>query len=189
LKSKTCRVCGESHDLSFYHRDSRAKDGHRNECKNCSKKKGREYYLANREKYKAETKRRYRENRQAAIEYARQWRQKNPEKVKEYHERYRERYPEKERLRHIDKQLRRNALKKNNGVFKVRAKDLSKIYSMPCTCCGSRGKIHVDHVIPIAKGGVHGVGNLQPLCESCNTSKADKYMIEWKKYKQDYASS
>jgi len=187
LKSKTCRICGESHDLSFYYKDRANKDGHRNECKNCSKKKGRKYYLANRERCKAETKRRYRENREAAIEYAKQWRQKNPDKCREYHKRYAEKYAEKEKVRASNKQAKRNALKKKNGVFKVRYKDLAKIYAMPCTYCGQRGNIHADHVVPIARGGVHGVGNLQPLCESCNTSKANKYMIEWKRHKQQYA--
>ena len=184
MKSKTCRICGESHDLSFYHKDRLAKDGHRNECKSCSKKKGRKYYLANRDKRL----RYYRAHKQEAIEYARKWRQENPDKCREYHQRYAEKYVEKERVRASNKQAKRNALKKQNGVFKVRYKDLAKIYAMPCTYCGERGNIHVDHVIPIAKGGVHGIGNLQPLCESCNTSKADKYMIEWVAYRKKYCN-
>lgn len=187
MKSKTCRICDESHDLSFYYKDKAGKDGHRNECKNCSKKKGRQHYLNNRDKKLKNQREYYRAHQQEAIEYAREWRQKNPDKCREYHKRYAQKYAEKEKIRHRDKQFRRNALKKNNGTFKVRYKDLAKIYTMPCAYCGQRGKIHVDHVIPIAKGGVHGVGNLQPLCESCNTSKADKYMIEWKRHKQQYA--
>lgn len=38
---------------------------------------------------------------------------------------------------------------------------------------------HVDHIVPIARGGSNWPGNLQLLCPFCNLSKKDKLMDEW----------
>jgi len=43
-----------------------------------------------------------------------------------------------------------------------------------CRACGVSLTVvgyHVDHVVPIAKGGLNVAGNLQVLCPRCNLSK------------------
>ncbi|MCH5205619.1 MAG: HNH endonuclease [Oscillospiraceae bacterium] len=46
-----------------------------------------------------------------------------------------------------------------------------------CVICGRRAddgiKLHVDHIIPVAKGGTTIESNLRTLCESCNWGKSD----------------
>ena len=37
----------------------------------------------------------------------------------------------------------------------------------------------VDHIVPIVFGGRHVVGNLQLLCQACNTSKLDRANADW----------
>ena len=32
----------------------------------------------------------------------------------------------------------------------------------------------IDHIMPKSKGGTNSLENLQPMCHSCNTKKADK---------------
>lgn len=44
-------------------------------------------------------------------------------------------------------------------------------YGRRCLCCGSVEKLSLDHVVPIQKGGLDIVENLQPLCISCNSKK------------------
>ena len=44
-----------------------------------------------------------------------------------------------------------------------------------CDRCGRRGRrIQVDHIVPVASGGGHGLDNLQALCSgpgSCHAAK------------------
>lgn len=49
----------------------------------------------------------------------------------------------------------------------------------PCFWCGGPGGT-VDHVIPIARGGRHAIGNLVGCCEPCNNAKGDMLPIEFK---------
>lgn len=48
-----------------------------------------------------------------------------------------------------------------------------------CTYCGG-GCETVDHVVPLARGGTNYEGNLVPACRRCNSSKADRLLIEWR---------
>lgn len=48
-------------------------------------------------------------------------------------------------------------------------------YNNTCACCKQKGgKLTKDHIIPITKGGHHGISNLQPLCHRCNVKKFTK---------------
>lgn len=40
-------------------------------------------------------------------------------------------------------------------------------------------KFHVDHIVPLARGGSNWPDNLQCLCPSCNLSKGAKDPLEW----------
>ena len=52
---------------------------------------------------------------------------------------------------------------------------LVRFYGGLCVRCdGSlvgKWNCHLDHVVPLAKGGRHALSNLQPLCHSCNSRK------------------
>lgn len=49
-----------------------------------------------------------------------------------------------------------------------------------CVRCG-RGakdgvKLHVDHIVPVSRGGKSTMRNLQTLCEDCNLGKGNRYL-------------
>lgn len=47
-----------------------------------------------------------------------------------------------------------------------------------CRSCGNTAEVeplHVDHIIPIAKGGKSDLDNLQTLCQSCNLGKGARH--------------
>lgn len=79
-----------------------------------------------------------------------------------------------------ERKHRYRALKAANGINQVTAAEIAAIAAMPCMACGIAGPSEVDHIVPIARGGAHTIGNLMPLCRSCNASKRDMLYIEWK---------
>lgn len=69
--------------------------------------------------------------------------------------------------------------------------ELKRRYNYRCAVCGiseeelskkwegtSFTKLTEDHIIPISQRGTNNIGNIQPLCISCNASKKDKL---WRK--------
>lgn len=52
-----------------------------------------------------------------------------------------------------------------------------------CVYCDTNiaEQFHVDHIIPIIKGGTNYAGNLQLLCPSCNVRKSHRLPVEYKK--------
>jgi 5-methylcytosine-specific restriction endonuclease McrA len=52
-----------------------------------------------------------------------------------------------------------------------------------CFYCGERlatDDLARDHVVPLARGGRHGIGNIVPACKECNSSKGALLLIEFR---------
>jgi 5-methylcytosine-specific restriction endonuclease McrA len=48
-----------------------------------------------------------------------------------------------------------------------------------CQYCGRRPpvvKLHVDHVVPVSKGGKNHISNLVTSCQDCNLGKSNRYL-------------
>jgi 5-methylcytosine-specific restriction endonuclease McrA len=159
------------------------------------------YRAANPEKVK-ERRERYRAaNPEKVKEHRASYRAANPEKVKASGERYQVANPEKMREKQaswiasnpelakaiwISKNSKRRARKAKNGTYLVSKKEILKLISSPCIYCGSLDFITIEHVIPISRGGTHGIGNLASACKSCNFSKSAKFITEWRKHMRGY---
>lgn len=61
--------------------------------------------------------------------------------------------------------------------YKVWYQGLVDLFGECCTNCGIEENLVVDHVLPIAKGGLSEMDNLQLLCAECNRIKG-KLMID-----------
>lgn len=90
--------------------------------------------------------------------------------------------PEKHRLYQA---ARRERKLSNPGSVGVQERDWRRLvarYRGCCVYCGERStKLHMDHVIPLSRGGRHAIGNVLPSCKSCNLSKSAKLLAEWRR--------
>jgi 5-methylcytosine-specific restriction endonuclease McrA len=80
---------------------------------------------------------------------------------------------------------RRRALKRNNpGSVGVELADWRRLvlrYRGCCAYCGDQtAVIQMDHVIPLARGGRHAIGNVLPSCPTCNHSKSATLLAAWR---------
>jgi 5-methylcytosine-specific restriction endonuclease McrA len=49
-----------------------------------------------------------------------------------------------------------------------------------CFYCDERvADLHMEHVIPLSRGGRHAIGNIVPACASCNLRKSASFVTEW----------
>lgn len=57
----------------------------------------------------------------------------------------------------------------------------------PCSYCGAPGPSHIDHIVPVSKGGPNTPDNLTAACVSCNSSKHDRSLLEFLLYSRRLA--
>ena len=71
-----------------------------------------------------------------------------------------------------EKKYRRKGL---SGKLKL---DVMERDDYKCQICGATVedgvKLHIDHIIPVSKGGADDIDNLQVLCHKCNLAKKDR---------------
>lgn len=58
-----------------------------------------------------------------------------------------------------------------------------------CAYCQADGPLTMDHVIPLSRGGRHTVGNVVPACGTCNGSKFNKLLSEWRVFRHRRANA
>lgn len=69
-----------------------------------------------------------------------------------------------------------NGRRKYIGLKKEIKEMLYKKQKKKCKECGEKFKLsemHLDHIVPVNKGGNNEITNFQLLCEHCNCSKGD----------------
>lgn len=145
-----------------------------------SNQRSREYHAANRDmrlvqmrEWKAANKRPKTNTEKAKLQA---WRDANREKVRAYHAKWLAANPEKQRLAVRVCATRRRKAEGRHTMADVQ----SLMMAQGCKCnlcsCDISQSYHVDHVIPIAKGGTHWPHNLQLLCPTCNRRKGARLL-------------
>lgn len=139
---------------------------------------------ANRERHRAYTRGYRKANAVERYQKNREWATANPEKVLEYHRKSRAENPDS--YREITRKYRnshpgfsahhcmqRRARRKGatGEITREEWKFIVQCFAGHCACCGVTGRLSLDHIIPLAKGGTHSVDNAQPLCIPCNSRK------------------
>lgn len=86
------------------------------------------------------------------------------------------------RLYHRQKSKRRKALMRSSVGIQLSGRQVRARFAEfghSCAYCGAAGDLHIEHVVPISKGGTHAMGNIVPACRHCNFSKAAHDAETW----------
>ena len=122
-------------------------------------------------------------NREEIVEYLREWKLDNPDYDRHWRAEnkdkkcanqrtYRQRHPEKIRVFNAVYATKKTLA---GGHFTEQQwLSLCRKYEHRCLHCNRRRKLTPDHVLPVSKGGTSNIGNIQPLCQPCNSSKNNK---------------
>lgn len=180
---KTCTVCKQHKEIQDFYKNGSAI---RAECKDCTKSKRKvfyeknsdsikkrvmDYYFKNHEQNKEKIKSRYYSDVEKSRLSLRDSYERNKESRRLGAKSYRERNPSKYKAtRSACKHRRRNA----EGDFS--SKDLLTMLehqNNKCVYCRTdiSSIYHVDHIVPISKGGSNYLENIQLLCPTCNMRK------------------
>jgi len=80
------------------------------------------------------------------------------------------------------KSKRRKAQMRDSVAIQVKGREIRARFAEfnhRCAYCGADGDLHIEHVVPISRGGPHAIGNIIPACGSCNYSKRDRAAESW----------
>lgn len=121
----------------------------------------------------------YHKNRDRILQYGRKYRSENPERMQELNAAWHKANPVKRRV-----YTERRRTRKLNAEGSHSVSDIQTLYEKQAGKCFYCGKdvgdaYHVDHVVPLARGGSNSPDNLVIACPHCNLSKSDKLVSEW----------
>lgn len=185
---KQCTKCHNEYPATteYFRHQKGAKGNLSSECLQCLKIRDQEYKRQNaskirrdaREYHKShpewskQTKRQhYERHRDEVIDKSRQYRKDNPD--------YWKRSPEKE----AEKGSKRRARKRQaQGVFTI-ADVQRKLWVQRGRCFYCHKKLgesyHVDHYIPLSRGGTNWPDNIVIACSWCNLTKGDRMPVDF----------
>jgi 5-methylcytosine-specific restriction endonuclease McrA len=104
------------------------------------------------------------------------WTQGNPEKHRTSARKSRAKNPDLYRKIWRLKMHRRNAIMRNvpgTGISRQQWDAIVESQNGRCWWCGEEKPLHMDHVIPVTKGGHHSPENIVGACKPCNSRKKD----------------
>ncbi len=111
--------------------------------------------------------------------YSRLWAQSNPERVRQSQRAWKEKNRDEVRMRGRLYQAARRAGDTKPG--RTLLHELMELQKGLCVVCVAdiRTRSHLDHIVPVSKGGGNERENLQLLCPSCNCRKNAMPMAEF----------
>lgn len=164
---KSCSCCGVEKEFSMFSPATRTTTGRASRCKECTASAKKQKYAENPEKYRKLASDYVKRNYSSKLEANNRYRQANPEKVKQW--------KAKDRAEH------RNRINADNAKRRAQLKteltpEIIQMYALrDFYIAMSLGEtFHVDHIIPLAKGGAHTAENLQVIPAIDNLRKGKK---------------
>lgn len=125
------------------------------------RERAKAWYNDNRERALATSRQSYRNNRTARLAATRTWKRTNPEKV---------------RAANLQYNARSRAAHGHVTAEQIIAR--VDFFGGVCAYCGGPYE-HLDHAIPLSRGGTNWPANLRPACNNCNLRKHNKTVQEF----------
>lgn len=191
-KSGRCKPCQRKANRKWYaaNKERHIENGRQWAARNPERRReiDRRYKKANTEKLRQRARERYwadpEKGREIGRRWAaahrgkhnansRRWRMEHPGKAKKAVRRWLEANPGK--MREFNQNRRARLSEADGTVSDYEWQAIVRHYGGRCLCCGNKeADLTMDHIIPLARGGVHKASNIQPLCLSCNSKKGTK---------------
>ena len=137
----------------------------------------RQEYYRNREdpEWQEKQKKHRRLTKSQKRDYDKEYVKNNREKVNRQARQWAENNPEQRRAICLNNAAKRRA-QKEHGCSSREIKEWSQSQKKVCYWCeiNCQGNYHIDHYIPLSKGGEHKIDNLVISCPSCNFRKSAK---------------
>lgn len=185
--TRTCTKCGRTLPATaeFFDRARNFKFGLNSRCKVCRYEYNRVHAKTYKRKYRVLTEAQKqakaannRANREIYNARRRAWRAEHPEEKLAYDRTYRATH--REQVTAYD----RNRVALERGAEGTHtAEDVKAQYERQkgrCFWCNKKiSDYHVDHVVPLTKGGSNGPENLVIACPSCNHIKSAKHPMDF----------
>lgn len=144
----------------------------------CMDKWRKDYRIRTKEHRAARDKQYHAKNREQRVAYLAEWRTANSDKIREQR-----RTDEAKAYSRLHCQARRARILQN-GCYAITRHDVRRLlarYEHRCAYCRCDGHLELDHVVPLARGGQHSIGNLVPACVRCNRQKNKQLVVEWRR--------
>lgn len=207
--TKRCSKCGEIKPLSEFNRRNDRKSGFTSACKDCNRKMCHQYGLRNSDHLRVKKHAKYWENPQLARNRKNSWYAAHKKKIGEQSRIRYWSHPDKFRDKarrwarnHSEKHnknarnwrrahpihvrtyaARRRAMTRQADGSHTPAEITEQYKRQRGKCyycqCKLGDKYHVDHVVPLSRGGSNSIDNLVLACPECNLRKQDKLPHEW----------
>lgn len=173
---KDCSKCGRNLPLSEFTKDRHRKDGLNSRCRDCVNANSRRYNKNNRAKIAARKKAYHEENRDELLPKMREYHAANRDRSAERRKAHRRAHPE---MMVAQAHRRRSKIAENGGT--LTAAEIKAIVAEDCFWCGidCSQDFHLDHIVPISKGGRNSRCNVAVSCPGCNLSKNAKDLSDW----------
>ena len=165
---KFCNGCLISKDPSEFAKHKANKDGLQDRCKSCN----REYRQRNREQIVTYLKSYHKLNKASIAAVNKAWINANREAFHKIQKKYRSNNRDK-----VANWAQSRRAKEHNQFIEYI--DRIEVFNRSLGICGICTKkiesdFHVDHIIPLSKGGLHSYANVQAAHPECNLRKHNK---------------
>ncbi len=153
-------------------------------CKPCKKAYHKEYYQNNKKRLSERAsilhyeKMKDEEYRKKHNLLSAKWREANREKAREAKKKWRIRHPERHVLHQANRRAKINGCSGTHTAEEIQ--EILREQNFRCAYCQIPVKeYHVDHVVPLSRGGGNDKQNLAIACPSCNMKKGRKTAEEF----------